>query len=162
MADKKQLLNFIDNFARFFESKGLSRTKGRILGYLTVAEKTYSTLEDIADFLELSVSTVSPELKQLVDLKLADRLGRKQVSEIDGDRGYVFQVTADTWLNVIDDKGQSSAIFQIILEEGFKVLRDDPPERSVILKEMKILFAYLEKEMPKVLERYREYRKTLD
>ncbi len=138
----------------------MTRTQGRILAYLTIAEDRLQTLESIANYLNLGVSTVSPELKLLVDLNLASRQKKKDLPDIEGDRGYVFHVSEDTWLNAIDDKGASSLVFVYLLSEGIKILEDEPAERSKLLIEMKHLFEFLAVEMPKLIEKYKAQKRN--
>ena len=62
----KELRDYVEDFARIHEARGLTRTKGRILSYLTVSNPIIQSLDNICQALDLAKSTVSPELKQLV------------------------------------------------------------------------------------------------
>lgn len=152
----KELQIFVDRFALFFERRGLSRTQGRIIGYLSISEESMSSLEQISDFLNLSVSTISPELKFLVDLRLVERVHRKDTEE--GGRGYLFKVDEDTWINTVNDKGQSSRMFTMLANEGLEILKDENDDRKKRLEDMKSLFTFLDVEMTKLMDKYHKQK----
>lgn len=158
----KELRDYVEDFARIHEARGLTRTKGRILSYLTVSNPVIQSLDDICQALDLAKSTVSPELKQLVDLGLVTRLKKKDFANIEGTKGYLFQVTKDQWVSAVDDKGAASTLFIAMADRGLKLLESKDFLIKERLLEMRLLFDFMRKNMPYLMQRYREYRESID
>jgi predicted transcriptional regulator len=68
-----ELGQFVENLARFFESYGISRIGGRILGLLTVAPKPLSA-EDLSATLKVSRASVSTNLRFALQVGLAEKV----------------------------------------------------------------------------------------
>lgn len=67
------LSQFIENFARYFESYGISRIGGRILGLLMVAQEPLSA-EAIASTLKVSRASISTNLRFALNIGLAEKI----------------------------------------------------------------------------------------
>jgi hypothetical protein len=79
------LSNFIENISRYFESYGIPRIGGRIMGLLMVTQEPLSA-ERIASTLKVSLASVS------INLRFAQQIGLAQKVSFPGDRVtyYVF------------------------------------------------------------------------
>jgi DNA-binding transcriptional regulator GbsR (MarR family) len=80
-----ELSKFVENLARFFESYGIPRIGGRILGLLLVAHEPLSA-ESISTILKVSRASVSTNLRFALQVGLAEK------TSFPGDRTtyYVF------------------------------------------------------------------------
>jgi hypothetical protein len=83
-----ELSKFIENFAQYFESYGMPRIGGRILGLLLVAKEPLSA-ENISATLKVSRASVSTNLRFALQVGLAEK------AFFPGDRTtyYVFPET---------------------------------------------------------------------
>ena len=68
-----ELSKFIENLARYFESYGIPRIGGRILGLLLVAQEPLSA-EDISTILKASRASVSTNLRLALQIGLAEKV----------------------------------------------------------------------------------------
>ncbi|RPJ51085.1 MAG: ArsR family transcriptional regulator, partial [Chloroflexi bacterium] len=67
-----ELSKFVENLARYFESYGIPRIGGQILGLLLVAKEPLSA-EDISAILKVSRASVSTNLRMLLQVGWAEK-----------------------------------------------------------------------------------------
>jgi hypothetical protein len=67
-----ELGKFVENVSRYFESYGISRIGGRILGLLLVAPRPLSA-EDISELLKVSRASVSTNIRFALQVGLAEK-----------------------------------------------------------------------------------------
>src|SRR5271157_5308726 len=82
-----ELINFIESMGRYFESYGIPRIGGRILGLLLVTHEPLSA-EDIATILKVSRGSVSTNFQLLLTSALAEKV------TFQGDRTTYFAFPA--------------------------------------------------------------------
>lgn len=81
-------LRAVERMGLWWESQGLPRIAGRILGFLAL-QPAPVTLEDIAGALRVSKASVSTDARRL------DRLGLVTRVSMPGDRRDYYEITAD-------------------------------------------------------------------
>lgn len=80
--------DIIERMGLFFEKDGLPRIAGRVLGYLLLSPER-SSLDHLADALQVSKSSVS------TDARMLERIGVVERVTIPGDRRDYYQIAAD-------------------------------------------------------------------
>jgi DNA-binding transcriptional regulator GbsR (MarR family) len=112
------LSQFIENFARYFESYGIPRIGGRILGLLMVAQEPLSS-EAIASALKVSRASISTNLRFALNIGLAEKVS------FPGDRitYYIFPESGLEGTLAIEIQGLG--VMKRLIQQGLAAL---PPE----------------------------------
>jgi len=114
---------FIENLARYFESYGIPRIGGRILGLLMIAQGPLSA-EDIASTLKVSRASISTNLRFALNIGLAERIS------FPGDRVtyYVFPETGLEGTLAIETQGLK--VMKKLVQQGLTALPPGEPVRG--------------------------------
>jgi DNA-binding transcriptional regulator GbsR (MarR family) len=107
--------DFIEGIGLFFESAGVSRIGGRMLGLLTVSDGARS-LDEVAAILDVSRASVSTNARILV------AAGFVQHVSLRGDRRAYYQFAADGWARHIQHDIESALRVQHLAESALTTL----------------------------------------
>lgn len=105
------LQQFIDSMGVYFEKYGISRTGGRMLGLLIVAERELS-LEEIASALGVSRASVSTNVRMLMLFGMAQLVTRP------GDRRDYYRLPSNTWARAMEAELEGTLEMRRIAERG--------------------------------------------
>jgi DNA-binding transcriptional regulator GbsR (MarR family) len=144
--------HFAEEVGLFFEQVGLSRTDGRILGWLLVADPPDQTMMDIVEALQVSKSSVSTSTRALIQFGMVERVSKP------GERRDYYRLRPNLWIYLMQLRLDQSRSFRNLAERGLDLLQDAPPERRQHLEEMRELYTFFES----VLEEWLEERKAKD
>lgn len=144
---------FVERVGLFWENYGAQRMAGRVLGWLLVCEPPVQSLTQIADGVHASKASISNATRTL------DMLGLIQRVSVRGDRATYYEISKDAWSRSFETKQVSLRLFRELAEEGLGVLEGAPDDRTARLRELRDLYAYLEVEMPKLIDAWRAQRK---
>ncbi len=124
------LQRFIEHMGGYFESAGVPRIGGLILGLLILAHEPLSA-EEIASTLKVSRASVSTNFRILATAGLAERF----TSHADRTTYYVFPDTA--WEQLMAMTIRRVMVFKQIVAEGLRALpqRDAAHDRLIIANE---------------------------
>lgn len=148
----ESLMAFVEEVALFFEQAGMPRIAGRILGYLLVCEPPYRSAAELADELGVSRGSVSTMSRMLREAGLV------APAPLPGERATYLQISDDGFERVFERQIHQVAAFTALADRGLALLSDEPPERSRRLRSMRAIYAFYEREMPALLERWRQER----
>lgn len=117
------LTRFIENLAQYFESFGIPRIGGRILGLLLVSAEPLSA-EDISTTLKVSRGSVSTNIRFALQVGLAEKIS------FPGDRitYYAFPETGLEKTLVVEVQGVG--IMKRFVEQGLNALPPEDAARS--------------------------------
>lgn len=118
-----ELSKFIESMGRYFESYGIPRIGGRILGLLLVTHEPLSA-EDIASILKVSRGSVSTNFRLLLTSGLAE----KATFPSDRTTYYVFPSTA--WEKAMTVEIEGIAYLRKLAQQGLAALPTGDPARS--------------------------------
>ncbi|HEX8991380.1 MAG TPA: hypothetical protein VF784_06845 [Anaerolineales bacterium] len=122
-----ELHRFIEHMGGYFESAGVPRIGGLILGLLILAHAPLSA-EEIASTLKVSRASVSTNFRILATVGLAERF----TSHADRTTYYVFPDTA--WEQLMAMTIRRVAVFKQIVAEGLRALPEqDAAHNRLIL-----------------------------
>lgn len=122
-----ELTNFIESMGRYFESYGIPRIGGRILGLLLVAHEPLSS-EDIATILKVSRGSVSTNFQLLLTSALAERV------TFPGDRTTYFAFPAAAWEKAMMVELDGIAYLKKLAQQGLTALPARDPARNRLEK----------------------------
>lgn len=152
-SDTNQREAFVENTGLFFERLGLQRMAGRIIGWLLICDPSHQTMGEIVEALKASKSTISTSLKQLQMIALVERF------TLPGDRRDYYRLTDDVWRRSFEAKTKDAAEFRRLAEQGLQVLKDDLPQKRERLELMRDMYAFIEREVPILLDRWDEEKR---
>ncbi|MEW6638681.1 MAG: MarR family transcriptional regulator [Actinomycetota bacterium] len=144
---------YVEDFGLLFEGFGLARMVGRVLGALMVADPPEMSAEELAGVLRASRGSISTATRMLVRMGLVERVGRP------GERRDYFRNKPGAWHDLMRREMEGIAAFREMAERGLGILEAegrDRPEVRLGLEEMRDFYAYCEKELPALFERWEE------
>ncbi len=151
--NKEQL--FVEKVGRYFEQLGFPRMGGRIFGWLLISESGQASMAELMEALQASKSSVSSMTRLLIQVDLIEAVS------VFGDRRDYFRIRSDAWTNALKDRLKQAVDFRQLADEGLAVLADAAPEQQRRLQEMRLMYAFLEREIPALLERWEKERLAL-
>ena len=140
--------HFVEEVGLFFEQVGLPRMPGKILGWLLIADPPQQSMPDLVDALQASKSSISTSTRLLIQGNLVQRIS------LPGKRRDYYQIQDNVWITAMNQRNQFVTAFRELAERGLLLLADEPEERQVRLKQMRDFYAFFEREMPKLLEKW--------
>ena len=143
---------YAEDVALHFEQAGLSRTAGRIFGWLLISDPPRQTMNDLVDGLQISKSSVSVATRLLVEIGLVQRLS------LPGERRDYYRVVEGVWPAMMHQRKKQLTEFRQLAEQGLEMLAGEPAARQHRLREMRDFYAFIEKEFPRLLERWEAER----
>lgn len=142
---------YVEGFATFWAGFGLPRMQGRVMGVLLVSDPPERTAEELAEVLGASRGSISASTRSLVQMGIVERGGKL------GDRRDYFS-SRTNWAQLMRQQIGAYAAFREIAERGLEVMADASPESRLDLEEIRSLYGYLEREMPRLISRWEEER----
>ena len=142
------LMSFVEQMGGDFESNGLPRLAGRLLGWLLVCDPERQSSEDLAAALGASSGGISTNARVLSQFGFIDRLA------VAGDRRTYFRLRPNAFAAGERHRLQTMADLQRMADAGLEALRDAAPERSRRLHEMRDLLSYMETALSEALQNY--------
>ncbi|MBX3082760.1 MAG: MarR family transcriptional regulator [Anaerolineae bacterium] len=148
--DTKQ--QFVEDVGMFFERLGLTRMAGRIIGWLMVCDPPQQTMGDIVDALGASKSTISTALRELQTFHTVTRFS------LPGERRDYYRLDNAVWERSLEARLLETAAFSQFAQRGLALLTDHEAVQRERLQEMLDFFAFLEREVPAMLQRWDELK----
>jgi DNA-binding transcriptional regulator GbsR (MarR family) len=150
--DEEQL---VESMARMLAAGGLPLAAARMWAYLLVCEPPEQTAADLAETLHASRGSISGSARLLETAGLIRRSSRK------GDRREYFSVPPGSITQVLNARLPVTTAWRQLAEHGLEVLKDRPPESKARLQEVRDVYAFMEQELPAMLDRFLERRKDM-
>jgi DNA-binding transcriptional regulator GbsR (MarR family) len=156
MVDESEQLStqyFVEKAGIVIEHLGLPRMAGRVLGWLLICDPPHQSPGELVAALEASKASMSTTLRLLTQIGLVER------AVLPGKRRDYFRIREDTWSRATEERLGLVTAMRELAEEGL-ALRLDADERSTErLREMRDFYAFYERELPAVIERWRQERR---
>jgi hypothetical protein len=139
---------YVEEFGLLFGQFGLSRMLGRVLGVLMISDPPELSAGELAEALGASRGSISQTTRSLIQMGLVQRRARP------GERRDYFRVKPGAWGGIMRREMEALGGFREAAERGLVLLDSRDPDARRGLEEMRDFYAYWEKEMPAVLERW--------
>ena len=149
---RDELLHFVEEMALYFEETGSTRSVGRIIGWLLVSNPPYQTMNELVEVLQISRSSLSPAMRTLIQLGLVQRF------TIPGDRRDYYRMAPGVWKNALQQRNSQVTRMRELAEKGLDLLSDQPIDQRERLEEMRDLYAFIEAEVPRLIDRWERER----
>ena len=146
---------YVEKVGRYFEQLGFPRMGGRIFGWLLISESPQATMTELMEALQASKSSISSMTRLLIQVDLIEAVS------VFGERRDYFRIRNDAWTNSLKDRLEQAIAFRQLADEGLALLADAAPQRKQRLQEMRLMYAFLEREIPALLDRWEKERLAL-
>jgi predicted transcriptional regulator len=146
--DPVEVERFVERFASVLADGGVPRMAARVFAALLASDSGRLTAAELAETLHVSPAAVSGAVRYLVQVSL---IGRERER---GSRRDVYRIHDDLWYEAIVDRQPLLTRWERALGEGVSALGADTPAGHR-LAESAGFFAFLQRELPALLERWR-------
>ena len=129
---------------------GLPLATGKMLGWLLICDPPAQSGAEIAAALDLSKGSVSAGIRILESAGLARRV------PMPGRRGTFYEMAPDAIMRAAGSEKFTQ--FRELLDAGLKVIGGEQARGAERLRLNRDFYAFLEAEVPKLIERFRQER----
>ncbi len=140
--------HFAEEMGLIIEQVGLPRMAGRILGWLLVSSVPFFSLNDLAEALQASKSSISTMTRQLIQAGVLERVA------VPGQRADYVRIKYGNWTSLLEGRMKWITAFRETLEQGMALVKDSDPSIRQPLQELRDLYAFIEQEIPALYERW--------
>jgi DNA-binding transcriptional regulator GbsR (MarR family) len=151
MTDKKttkKMLECAEEMGLFYERAGGPRMAGRLIGWLMVSDAPHFTAADLADLLQASKGSIS------TTTRLLEHGGMLERFTMPGDRKAYFRLRPEWWIRLFQRRAITLAQTKQMVEGWIERLDGTSASLLARLHEMRDFYAFLERELPLLLERW--------
>ena len=141
---------FCEEIGLVFDSLHLPRMAGRVLGAILLGPSDGRTAGDLAETLQASKGSISNMTQLLMHYRFIERTVRA------GDRRDRFVVKSGAWARMILWRVELLQRLQELAVDGLELLAPDGNPEP--LEEVRDMYAFLERELPKLFDRWDEER----
>jgi DNA-binding transcriptional ArsR family regulator len=152
--DAAIVARFVERFASSLEISGVPRMPARVFAALLATDSGTLTAAQLAERLEASPAAISGAVRYLAQVGLITR------EREPGSRRDRYRIDDDAWYEAMLRREHLLARFEDSAREGVEVLGAGSPAGQRMLRS-RVLFAFLRREMPMLLERWRRERDAL-
>ena len=146
---------FVEEVGIVFEQTGLPRMAGRIFGWLLIADPPHQSTDQLAEALLASKGSISTMTRLLIQISLIERLS------LPGIRHSYFRLRPDALRHMMRHGVEDEVkMFRQLAERGLKLVADGTSLTRKWLEEMRDEYAFFERELPALLERWEQQRKV--
>ncbi|MCM0675990.1 MarR family transcriptional regulator [Micromonospora phytophila] len=138
---------YAEDAAVVLNGLGLPPAYGKLLGWLLVCDPAWQTSSQLAEGLGLSKGSVSTGMRMLETSGLARRV------PVPDHRGHAYEVRPDAIIRVAADASKFR-VFRELMERGLTVAGGEDAPHTERLRVMRDFYAFIEREMPKLVERF--------
>jgi len=143
-----EVMDFVEQVGGWFESNGLTRLAGRLLGWLLVCDPERQSSEELAAALGASSGGISTNARMLIHFGYVERLA------VAGDRRTYFRLRPNAFAAGERQRIHTMGDLREMADAGLRAIRGTDPARARRLQEMHDLSAYMEAILADALERY--------
>jgi DNA-binding transcriptional regulator GbsR (MarR family) len=145
---------FVEDVGILFEQSGLPRMAGRILGWFSISDSPHQTISELAEALMASKGSISTMTRLLIRIGLIERIS------LPGQRRDYFRIKPGASHQLLKDSLVQTTAFRQLMERGLELTKGKANANREWLEEMHAMYAFFERELPALLERWEQERKN--
>jgi predicted transcriptional regulator len=149
--DDAAVTRFVERFAANLEQSGVPRMPARVFVALLATDSGSLTAAELADSLHVSPAAISGAVRYLLQVSLIAR------EREPGSRRDRYRVWDDAWYEAVVRRERLLMLWEESAREGVEALGRGTPA-GARMAETVAFFAFLRREMPALLERWRYER----
>ena len=139
---------FVEEMGQTLAAYGMTPMAGRMWGWLLICDPPEQTAGEIAEALHASRGAISGTARILASAGMIRRTTRR------GDRREYFSAPPEAFDAFLANAGRIYRQFREMAERGLAAMADRPPESRRRLEELRDVFAFVETEVPAVVDRF--------
>lgn len=139
---------FVEEMGQALASYGMTPMAGRMWGWLLICDPPEQTAAELAEALQASRGAISGTARILTSAGMIRRSTRR------GDRREYFSAPPEALDSFLENAGRIYRRFREIAERGLDAIADRPPASRARLEELRDVFAFVEQEVPAVVDRF--------
>jgi len=141
---------FIEDVGILYGEMGLPRMAGRIFGWLLLCEPPHESAEQLATIVEAGKGSISSMTRLLIQAGMVERIG------IPARRDTYYRIRSGSWSEFMRNRLANLTAMRKLAERGLDLIADRTPESRQRLQELRNFHAFLEREIPSMLDRYEQ------
>lgn len=149
--DDEAVRRFVERFALDLVDGGVPRMPARVFAALLASDSGRLTSAELGDRLGVSPGAISSAVRYLAQVRLIDR------EREPGARRDHYRLYDATWYDSVLRREEMLVRWERDLAEGVRSVGADTPA-GMRLDETRRFFVFLDEEVPKLLERWRQVR----
>jgi DNA-binding transcriptional regulator GbsR (MarR family) len=149
MAQVNERSSYIEDSGILFESLGMTRMAGRIMGYLMITDKDMVSFDEFTMVLQASKSSISTSIKALLST------GFIRATTLPGDRKTYYLLAQElSWADLFKSREAQIRYMLEMFSRGYR-LRTNPKDKSSqwLIHAMEF-YEWMMKEIPELMERW--------
>jgi DNA-binding transcriptional regulator GbsR (MarR family) len=146
---------FVEEMGQALASYGMTPMAGRMWGWLLICDPPEQTAADLAEALQASRGTISGTARMLATAGMIRRTKRG------GDRREFFSAPPEVFDQFLRSADGIYRHFRAIAERGLAAIEDRPAAAKARLEEFRDVYAFMEQEVPAVVDRFLRERAGL-
>ena len=139
---------FVEEMGQYLASYGMTPMAGRMWGWLLICEPPEQTAAEIADALQASRGAISGTARILTTAGMIRRTTRR------GDRREYFSAPPEALDSMLTSASATYRRLREIAERGLAAMSDESPSARARLEEFRDVIAFIERELPLVIDRF--------
>ncbi|GAB7032527.1 MarR family transcriptional regulator [Streptomyces sp. NPDC021749] len=151
---REAISQFVERFAAQLVDAGMARMPARVFACLLASDSGVLTSAELGERLQISPAAVSGAVRYLSQV---DMISREREP---GSRRDRYRVHSDQWYEALTRRENVLARWEGTLREGVESLGPTSPAGRR-LNETLVFFEFLQKELPALLDRWRDHRDQL-
>ena len=121
---------------------------GRIFGWLLICEPPHQSSEELAQVVGASKGSISSMTRLLIQSGVVERMG------LPGKRGTYYRLKPESWSELVRSRLNNLTALRQLAQQGLALMAGKEPELQKRLQELRDFHAFLEREIPALLDRY--------
>jgi len=144
---------FIEKFATTFgKYMLLPHIAGRIFGYLLICDPPHQSAAQLVERLKIAKSSVSNVMR------LLSKFGIVEEIRLPGERSRYYRIQNESWEDVVLNKLKSLSAVRVLFGEARLIMKGKDPEIRQRVEEIDAFYAFLEEEIPGLIDRWITYK----
>jgi len=139
---------FVEEMGQYLASYGMTPMAGRMWGWLLICEPPEQTAAEIAEALQASRGAISGTARILTTAGMIRRTTRR------GDRREYFSAPPEALDSMLTSASATYRRLREIAERGLAAMSDASPSGRARLEEFRDVIAFIERELPLVIDRF--------
>jgi DNA-binding transcriptional regulator GbsR (MarR family) len=149
--DPAAVSRFVETFASAFVDAGVPRMPSRVFAAILADDAGRLTAAELAERLQASPAAISGAVRYLIQVGLIAR------EREPGSRRDIYAVGDDAWYEAIVRRERLLELWSRAIREGVEAVGPETPAGHRLAETLSF-FAFLQTEMPALLERWRAAR----
>lgn len=151
---REAISQFVERFAAQLVEAGMARMPARVFACLLASDSGVLTSAELGERLQISPAAVSGAIRYLAQVDMVSR------EREPGSRRDRYRVHSDQWYEALARRENVLTRWEGTLRDGVESLGATTPAGRR-LNETVVFFEFLQKELPVLLERWRDHRDQL-